>query len=526
MNHIQILDCTLRDGGYCNKWNFGEKNISKIIKGLIDAKVDIVECGFLTNRVNYHRNISKFTDLSQLDYFIPRIKTNQLFVVMVNYGEYDIADLPDCNECAIDGIRVAFHKKDCKEALEYCKKISNKGYQVFVQPMVSMNYTNKEFIDLINDINKIKPTAAYIVDSFGTMRKDDLVHYFYLMELFLDKDIMIGFHSHNNVQSALSNAQCLLEQRTEHDLVVDSSIYGMGRGAGNLNSELFLRELNESRGGRYAIKPLLQIMDEILSRFYEEHPWGYTLPNYLSASYLIHPNYANYLSEKNTLTLDAMDDIFSLLDKERAVEFNPQYIEQVYVDYMSKGQSNIIHMEEFLHYINGKKILLLAPGKSTIQQIDRIKAFIDKENIVIISINHDSKLYDLDYIFVSNMRRYRELDSTNYNKVISTTNVKAEDSYLELDYYSLTNSSGASSDNSGLMAIQFMINLGISEVWLAGYDGYDYQANENYENIDMALIMSSEQIDTLNIGMQQVLEGFSHQIKLNFITDTKFKIGD
>lgn len=526
MPQIQVLDCTLRDGGYCNGWNFGEKNIYKIIKSLIDSKVNIIECGFLTERVEYDRNISKFTDIKQLDRFIPKIKMNQLFVVMINYGEYELDKIPDCNSCRIDGIRVAFHKNDSKKALEYCRGLISKGYMVFIQPMVSMNYKDKEFIELIKEINKVQPIASYIVDSFGTMRKKDLLHYFYLMDAFLDENIIIGFHSHNNVQSALANAQCLLEQRTDHALIFDSSIYGMGRGAGNLNSELFLKELNENKKANYAIKPLLQVMDECLNYFYKEHPWGYTLPNYLSAAYMIHPNYTNYLMEKNTLTLDAIDDIFSLLDKEHAVEFDPEYIEEVYKDYMSKGKANTTHMEEFIQYLQGKRVLLIAPGKWAIKDVKCIKEFIEKEKAVVISINHELEIYNTDYIFVSNMRRYNELPSNVYNKVIATTNIKNEESYLKLDYYSLTNPSRFGHDNAGLMAIQLMLNLGKSEIWLAGYDGYDYQSDENYDSLDMALVMSAEQIDTLNKEMEQVLSDLSDKIALHFITETKYKINN
>ena len=76
------------------------------------------------------------------------------------------------------------------------------------------------------------------------------------------------------------------------------------------------------------------------------------------------------------------------------------------------------------------------------------------------------------------------------------------------------------------MAIQLMLNLGKSEIWLAGYDGYDYQSDENYDSLDMALVMSAEQIDTLNKEMEQVLSDLSDKIALHFITETKYKINN
>ena len=65
MENFQILDCTLRDGGYCNQWNFGYDNIKKIINGLVESNIDIIECGFLTNKVEYNREISKYSTIQE-----------------------------------------------------------------------------------------------------------------------------------------------------------------------------------------------------------------------------------------------------------------------------------------------------------------------------------------------------------------------------------------------------------------------------------------------------------------------------
>lgn len=353
MGIIKVLDCTLRDGGYCNEWTFGKKNISKIIDGLVSSKVDIIECGFLTNKICYSQDVSKYTKIEQLNPFIPNLEAKQKFVVMINYGEYDIEDIPECKDTMIHGIRLAFHKSVRNEAIQYCKKLKNKGYFVFVQPMVTMNYTDEEFIEMVKMSNEIKPYAFYIVDSFGTMKKKTLLHYLSLVKSGLSKTVAIGFHAHNNFQSAFSNALCLVEE-VQNTLIIDVSVYGMGRGAGNLNTELFLNELNKEFRMIYNIKPLLQIMDEVLNRFYEAKPWGYSLPNYLSAIYTVHPNYANYLCEKNNLTLENIDDIFSLMDPDKGLEFEEKYIEEIYEQYMSRGIANNKHLEKFKK-LNSKK---------------------------------------------------------------------------------------------------------------------------------------------------------------------------
>lgn len=96
MSNVFTLDCTLRDGGYCNQWNFRKQNIEKIIKGLVDTRINLIECGFLTNKVSYDADKSKFTELSQLKSFLPSAKESSEYVVMINFGEYAIEDIPEC----------------------------------------------------------------------------------------------------------------------------------------------------------------------------------------------------------------------------------------------------------------------------------------------------------------------------------------------------------------------------------------------------------------------------------------------
>ncbi|HFJ7483054.1 TPA: 3-hydroxy-3-methylglutaryl-CoA lyase, partial [Enterococcus faecium] len=93
MNNVQILDCTLRDGGYCNNWEFGFDNTKKIISGLIESGIEIIECGFLTNKTVYNKNVTKYTTLEELAQIIPEKREGKLFVAMMNYGEYNIEDL-------------------------------------------------------------------------------------------------------------------------------------------------------------------------------------------------------------------------------------------------------------------------------------------------------------------------------------------------------------------------------------------------------------------------------------------------
>lgn len=522
MAAVEVLDCTLRDGGYCNEWQFGNENIKKITAGLVDSGVDIIECGFLTNRVTYHPDVSKFTTMEEVAAVIPSDRGGKTYVCMVNYGEYRLSDLPDYDGGSLDGLRVAFHKKDLLPALEFCKGIKEKGYKVFIQAMVSLNYSDEEFLDLIRRTNEISPFAFYIVDSFGVMKRKDLIRLFYMVEHNLDANIEIGYHSHNNMQLAYSNAQALVDIRTDRNLIFDSSIFGMGRGAGNLNTELFVEYLNDNLGTEYRLQPLLTIIDEILNTFYQKNYWGYSLPNYLSAKHNVHPNYASYLDAKKTLTVENMDEIFSMMTAEKRAVYDRAYIECLYVQYMATGAVQESHLGELKEKISGKTVLIIAPGKSSADEAETIRTAAVQPDVVTISVNFDYQGLDTDFIFLSNLRRYRELDADKRNKCIVTSNIPAIDCYLQTKYKDLLNPYEAVRDNAGMLLIKYLITLGVGRILLAGLDGYSLDATQNFADQKMNFFTQKATFEAMNEGMNHALADFAKQVEIEFVTTQKF----
>lgn len=522
MNNVQILDCTLRDGGYCNEWRFGFDNARKITRGLLEANIEIIECGFLTNKVVYDPEVTKFNSLEEAAKIIPANREGKIFVVMMNFGEFNVDDLPQHDGSSVDGIRVAFHKKNCNEALDVCAKIKEKGYLVFIQAMVSLSYTDEEFLEMIKRVNAISPYAFYIVDSFGMMKGKDLTRLFFMVEHNLAPDIWIGFHSHNNMQLAYSNAQHLTNVQTNRNLIIDSSVYGMGRGAGNLNTELFVDYLNENAGKTYQLKPLLNLIDEILNEFYQMNPWGYSLPNYISAAHNAHPNYAGYLDDKKTLTIEDMNEIFDIMDEDKKVSFDKNFIEELYLRYMEAGKVKEEHKNELKEKLTGKKILLVAPGKSSIEESEKIISFAEDENVIVISVNHAYSKVAPDYVFLSNLRRFRELDEVDRSKCIVTSNIPADGVFLQTKYRDLLSTEESVVDNAGLMAIRFLAGQEVECIYLAGFDGYSHDSKENYGNSEMAFVTRNAVLDAMNIGMSKVLKEYSQNTRIEFLTTPKY----
>ncbi len=518
MKKIQILDCTLRDGGYCNKWQFGKENIIKVLGGLDKANIDIVECGYISDGALEQPGSTLYRNIYDVERFMPAKSEDRMYVVMINHGDYDVNKLPLCENTSIDGIRLAFHKKDFRNISAEAELLKKKGYKVFLQPMVTMNYSGEELDELIHIANTVKPYAFYIVDSFGSMKKNELETIYDLLENKLKEDIIIGFHSHNNLQLSYSNAVFFLEKAAKRDAILDSSVYGMGRGAGNLHTELIVEYLNRNYGGFYNLKSVLSIMDEVINDFFQRKPWGYSLPGYLSATYNIHPNYASFLEDKKTLTYYDMDNVLSSVDIERGNEFDKEYIEQLYVGYMNGEKDEVSMLDIYKSEIMGKTMLLIAPGKTSGLERDKIISYVKENDVVVTSINFKYEFITPDYIFVSNRRRYRELDKNIDSKIIMTSNIPGNECYLKINYGELLNNEEAVRDNAGLIFIEFLKRNGIKNIILAGFDGYSHDYEKNYYDDRSAYVISGETLDLMNEGMRKVLLEIKKTVNITFLT--------
>lgn len=330
MNNVKVLDCTLRDGGYVNNWQFGCENINKIIKKLEESNVDIVEMGFIRNQ-NYDINKSVYSANEQLNKFILKKKDNVIYAALIEMANYfPIEKLQERNDNGIDAIRYSFWKRKMEEAYEYASKITDKGYKLFVQPTRVEQYSDKEFAEMIETFSKLKPYAIYIVDTFGLLRKKQLLQYMKIAEEYMSEDIFLGYHAHNNMQQAFCNATEFIEKSKRKNIIVDASVYGMGRGAGNLNTEMIYDYLNTEYKGKYKIKPILEIWDDVIKDVYEEEKWGYNIPYFLAATMQLNPNYATYMLKKKDISTEQIENIFNKIQGEDKYLYSDEKAERFY----------------------------------------------------------------------------------------------------------------------------------------------------------------------------------------------------
>ena len=528
---IQILDCTLRDGGYVNDWGFGRKTIPSILDKLARANIDIIECGFLTGMVQ-DRERSLFGSVADIEEVLPADRRASMLVAMIAIGEKELhpSALAPCDGKSIEGIRLTFHKAEIRQAFQWANIIMEKGYRVFMQPVGTAFYSDLELLRLVEEINALKPYAFYIVDTLGSMYRNEVTHRFYLIDQNMRPEIHLGFHGHNNLQLAFSNAQVLGKIQTKRTLVLDSSVYGMGRGAGNLPTELITQYINRNIASRYDVSMVMDIYDEYIAAIRREYEWGYTVPYHIAASHVCHPNYATYLLNRQTLTMKDIEKIIQSIPDEYKVLYDQTLIEQLYTRYQSRTVDDTEAVERLTEKIRGRRVLLLGPGNTLATEYDTILAFIAREDPFVISVNFVDAGYSIDACFVSNHKRMdiirQELRTLGTIPVILTSNIPDAGGVqsLVVSYERYTNDDEQVSDNAGLMLLSLLRHCGVREATLAGFDGFHHRLGGNYYSSELALEAGeADDIEEKRRRIKRQLRALSRDMHIAFLTRSVYE---
>lgn len=519
---IRILDCTLRDGGYINNWEFTNRELVNIVSALEKSKIKIIECGYLTNNIEKKSETSKFNKLEDLDTLLTGHDSNMDKIVMINHGDYNVEDLPNASKTQIKGIRLAFKKEKIEEAIIESEKIILKGYKVYFQPMLTSNYNDSELTYLISRANEIKVYAFYIVDSFGTINNQELSRLFTIANNNLDENIVLGLHTHNNMQLAFSNAIDFITNIKDRDIIVDSTIYGMGRGAGNLNTELITSYINENLGGEYIVESLLDIIDNYLESIKRDSEWGYSVAYYLSSKFKVHPNYATFLINKRTILVKEMSEIIREIKSEYKDNFNKHYIEELYNTYQSKNSMNLDKIDFGL-----KDIVIIASGKNALDEKNNIKNFISQRAATTIVVNHITPITEADYYFFSNQIRFDEFLNQIDDKtpIIVTSNINYngyKKKIIWVPYRLLFETNEIRSSNVTALVTNLLNLSGINRVYIAGLDGYNLNRAPLYSYSERAVTFDKAILNEKNIEIKNSIKKLSRVIDINFITKSIF----
>lgn len=527
MNSLKVLDVTLRDGGCVNDFNFGQNYIEKILAAQEASGVDIIEMGYIDeNKGSVSGRTQYINERVIPECILKHKKPDVTYVAMMDYGKFNIDNLGPKTEDGIDGIRMAFHKKNKKDIIELGRKIIDKGYKFYIQPMITLRYGDTELLELINMVNTELPDAAgfYIVDSFGEMRPNDMNRILHLIDHNLIPTMTLGFHSHNNLQMSYSNAIALLQFPTNRDLMLDSSIMGMGKGAGNLNTELLLEHLNLYYGKNYKIAPLLEVIDNVINQLHSEFYWGYAPEYYLSAANQCTPSYASHFYNKHMLPIDQVGELLAMIAPEKKISFDKNYAEEIYRQYNeSKSVDDSAIVEELKKAFEDKKILLIAPGKSINDASDKIDQIESNDDVVTIGLN--TKRPGNDYLLTTRKEIYDNAVAEGLNLIVCSNVSKGGRGNVKiLNYANWIEVDERTHDSSSVIALYLLKACGVKEILLAGFDGFSTNINENYYDQDMRYPVNPEQVERRNSYYKNLIQRVKDSgIRVEFITPSKYE---
>ena len=286
---LKIIDCTIRDGGLMNKWDFSHDVVRQIYKANVKAGVDYMEIGYKASTSFFDPKEYgpwRFCNEEDLKIVTDGIETEMKLCMMVDIGRCSDDDIPLKSDSLIDTIRIACYAKEIDTAISLANSFEKKGYEVFINIMAISTTKESVLDECLHQVeNETNVKGIYIVDSFGSLDLEDIQ---FLIKKYrgICKTKELGFHGHNNQQLAFANTMMSIINGVNY---LDASYYGMGRGAGNCPMELLISYL---KNPKFDVTPILEQIDNTIEPLMSDLKWGYHIPYAMTGVLNRHPRSA------------------------------------------------------------------------------------------------------------------------------------------------------------------------------------------------------------------------------------------
>ncbi len=302
---IKVIDCTVRDGGLMNKWQFDDDFVREVYQALTEAGVDYMEIGYLSSEKSFSRDEVgpwKFCAEADLQRIIGDSEKKIKFSAMADIGRIDYEDILPKSESSLDMIRVACYVHQVDAAIDLAHHCMDKGYETTINLMAVSTVGIRELDEALGDLANSRVPVIYLVDSFGGFYQEDIET---LAKKYMDSlpGKTIGIHAHNNQQLAFANTITSVIAGINY---LDATLYGIGRGAGNCPVELLLSFL---KNPKFKVRPLIKVIEDQILPWRKKIDWGYFIPYMVTGVLNQHPRTAMAIMES-----DNQDDITAFYD--------------------------------------------------------------------------------------------------------------------------------------------------------------------------------------------------------------------
>ena len=397
MKKIKILDCTLRDGGYYNNWDFSNEVVTDYLKTMSIVGVDYVELGFRSFQSKDFKGPTWYTTDSYLKSL--SIPKNITIGVMVNayelishrsgYVKATKLMFKLAKDSKVKFVRLACHFNEFNETAKICKLLKHMGYVVTINLMQISEQSKEKILSITKQIKEIGLDVLYFADSLGAMDPSDISNL--IKTLRKNWKGPLGIHTHNNLGKAVANSLAAIHLGVQW---IDSTVTGMGRGAGNAQTEYLLIELQNIEKREISILPLLKLIKKHFSIMQQKYKWGTNPYYYLAGKYGIHPT---YIQEMLRTQFDESEMVIAInqLKRSGGQRYNVDLVRSEFQKPMKlkRGKWSPINK------IRNREVLLVASGPKANDYKYEIEKYIGLKKPFVIALNTsisiDKKLIDI-----------------------------------------------------------------------------------------------------------------------------------
>ncbi|NLL93946.1 MAG: nucleoid-structuring protein H-NS [Clostridiales bacterium] len=296
---IKVVDCTLRDGGLVNNFRFSDEFVKDLYKANIKAGVDYMEFGYKASREFFNEDDFgpwKFCDEEAIRKVVGENNSDLKISVMSDVGRTDYKnDIIDRKDSVIDLVRTACYIHQIPTAIEMAEDAKKKGYETTINIMAVSKVNDEDLDNGLELIGNSSVDVIYLVDSFGSFYSEQIKRLTdKYMNMAAKYNKTVGIHAHNNQQLAFANT---IEALTNGASLLDATVSGMGRGAGNCYMESLLGFL---KNPKYNLVPIMDLVEKHIQNIKNEgNVWGYDIPYLLTGILNSHPRTAiSFIGEK------------------------------------------------------------------------------------------------------------------------------------------------------------------------------------------------------------------------------------
>lgn len=500
---FKTLDCTLRDGGYYTNWDFNKDLVSDYCKSMEELPIDYVEVGYRSIPLKGYLGEYFYCP----EYVMKSLKESmpsKKLVVILNEKDIRGAQAKELLQVCkpyITMVRLAIDPKNIKRAIELASAVKEMGFEVAFNVMYMSNWLQDAvFLDYLEDLESIVD-YFYMVDSFGGIMPEDIKEITALVKK--KTNVKLGFHGHNNLEMALINTITALNEGCD---IVDCTITGMGRGAGNLRTELFLTYLDSYKGKKIKYSQLSKVVDSF-EKMKKTHGWGTNLPYMFSGAFSLPQKQVMEWVGMNRYPIGSV--VNALNNQKEAIEDN------IKLPYLNQG--------DFY-----KTAIILGGGATAKSHRFALKKLINKNTdtcLIHAGARNVSEYLDVkcdQYYALVGFESEKLLTSISDTSILSQTCIyppfpRQMGTIIPEEIKSISkelkaiNFTSVVSESPLAIALQIAIDIGVNEVLLVGFDGYDTTFNQAQH------LIAQENQNFLNDAIK------NDKLKITSLTPTKYE---